>query len=213
MFYKEIVMKKVSLLIISLLVITTINAQFFRDVLSFNSGGQVSLQWNMAQPVGEMQDFISPWSYSGISIDYRHCYKNNFIIGGRTGWNGFYENKGLSDIENGVSQNYNRLEHKMNIMPVLFVVDYMVPSNIVIPYGGIGIGGYFVNSSVSSNNLGTQYTNTFHFGVSPEVGITIPFIISNFGLNISTRYNYVVKTSKTTAYSWFDFNIGLSMMY
>lgn len=183
------------------------------NLLSFNSGGQLSVQWNMATPMGEMKDFTSGYSFSGISIDYRHCYKSNIIIGGRTGWNGFYENKGLTAVENGSTNNYTRLENKINVLPILFIVDYMVPSNKFIPYAGIGIGGYFINSSVSSDNIGTQNTNSFHFGVSPEVGITIPFIISNFGLNLSTRYNYVLKTSKTTNFSWFDFNIGLSFMY
>jgi len=206
-------MKKIITLTITLFVFTAINAQFIRDVLSFNSGGQISLQWNMAQPLGAMKDFVSPWTYSGISVDYRHCYKDNIIIGGRTGWNGFYENVGLTNVENGTTQTYSRLEHRVNAIPILFIVDYMVPSNKFIPYAGIGIGGYYINSSVSSNNLGTQYTNSFHFGVSPEVGITIPFIISNFGLTVSSRYNFVVKTSKTTHYSWFDFNIGISMMY
>ncbi len=183
------------------------------NLLYFNSGGKISLQWNMASPMGDMKDVTSKYSFSGISIDYRHCYKQNFIIGGRTGWNGFYENKGLTDLENGVTKKYTRLENKINVIPLLFIVDYMVPSNKFIPYAGIGIGGYFINSSISSDIIGTQNTNSFHFGVSPEVGITIPFIISNFGLNLSTRYNFVVKTSNTSNFSWFDFNIGLSFMY
>lgn len=205
-------MKKVISLIITVFLFTSTQAQF-GNLLSFNSGGQISVQWNMAQSMGDMKDFVAPTTLSGISIDYRHCYKENIIIGGRTGWIGFYENVGLTNVENGTTQNYTRLEHKVNAAPILFIVDYMVSSNKFIPYAGLGIGGYFINSSVSSDLVGTQYTNTFHFGVSPEVGITIPFIISNFGLNLSTRYNFVLKTSKTTHYSWFDFNIGISFMY
>ncbi len=205
-------MKKTFFSVLLLLLGTSAFAQF-GDLLHFNSGGLISAQWNMATPTGATSDFTNNSSFKGISVDYRHCYRNNFIIGGRTGWNRFYENKGLSDVENGTTNIYTRLEHKINAIPILLIVDYMVPSEKFIPYAGIGIGGYFISSSVSSDLIGTDYTNTFHFGVSPEVGITIPFIISNFGLNLSTRYNFVLKTAKTDNFSWFDFNIGLSFMY
>ena len=202
------------LFIITLVIIssTTVFGQF-ADLLNFNGGGLIMVQWDMAKPMGPTNDFIKTTSFSGISIDYRHCYRNNFIIGGRTGWNGFYENKGLTDLEDGNTTTYTRLENTINAAPILFVVDYMIPSDKFIPYIGLGIGGYFINSSVSSSIMGTKNTNSFHFGVSPEVGITIPFIISNFGLNISSRYNFVLKTASTTNFSWFDFNIGLSFMY
>ncbi len=182
------------------------------ELLNFNSGGMVNVNWNISKPTGNTKDFIQNTSFTGISIDYRHCYKYNIVIGARTGWNRLYENKGLTNIENGQTSVYNRLENKINAFPILLAVDYMVDSDKFIPYAGLGIGGYFINSSVSTNT-GTESTNSFHFGVSPEVGITIPFIISNFGLNLSTRYNFALKTSKTDNFTWFDFNIGLSFMY
>lgn len=188
------------------------NAQF-RELLSFNSGGMLSVQWNISAPMGATKDFTNPVSMNGISIDYRHCYKNNFIIGGRTGWHSFFEDKGITAIKEGTTTTYTRQENKINAAPVLFVVDYMVPSQKFIPYAGLGVGGYFMMTSTFDNINGTQNTNSFHFGVSPEAGITIPFIISNFGLTISSRYNFVLKSSKTENFSWFDFNVGLSFMY
>ncbi len=205
-------MKKVIVTLSAILISSTIFAQF-GDIFRFNSGGMITVQWNMAKPVGPMSDFVKNTSHTGINIDYRHCYKNNIIIGGRTGWNYFYENKGLSNVEDGTSITYEPLDNKVNIIPLMIVVDYMVNSEKFIPYAGIGIGTYFINTTSSSNNVTSESINSFHFGVSPEVGITIPFIISNFGLNLSTRYNYAIKTGKTDSFSWFDFNIGLSLMY
>lgn len=205
-------MKKVLIIFIVTLMSSSIYAQF-REILNFNSGGMFSVQWNIAKPLGSMHDFVKNTSFSGISFNYKHCYKNDIIIGGRTGWNYFYENKGLTNVENGISTTYKPLDHKVNVIPLLLVIDYMVKSNKFIPYAGIGIGTYFINSSVTSNNVKTTSGNTFHFGVSPEVGLTIPFIISNFGLNLSTRYNYALGAGSSSGYSWFDFNIGLSFMY
>lgn len=205
-------MKKALIIFIVTLLSSSIYAQF-REILNFNSGGLVSVQWDISKPIGSMHDYVKNTSFSGISIDYKHCYKNDIIIGGRTGWNYFYENKGLTNVEDGTSTTYKPLDHKVNVIPLMLVVDYMVQSNKFIPYAGIGVGTYFINSSVTSNNVKTASSNTFHFGVSPEVGLTIPFIISNFGLNLSTRYNYALGAGSSSGYSWFDFNIGLSFMY
>ncbi len=212
MLYQEIIMKKVTTIILVLLISFSANAQF-RDILSFNSGGMLSVQWNVSAPMGVTKDFTDPVTMKGISVDYRHCYKRDFIFGGRTGWHKFYEDKGITNIKNGSTSNYVRQENTINAYPILFVVDYMVPSQKFIPYAGLGVGGYFMRTTESNDLIGTTNTNSFHFGVSPEAGITIPFIISNFGLTVSTRYNFVLKSSKTDNFSWFDFNVGLSFMY
>ena len=202
-------MKKILVIFIIILSTSSLFAQF-GDLFSLNSGGMFSLQWNMAKPMGSMTDFVNNTSFTGINVDYRHCYKNNIIIGGRIGWNNFYENGKLLNLTDGQLTSY---KNTINTVPILFVIDYMVRSEKFIPYAGIGIGTYFINSYIKSNNVSSESTSSFHFGVSPEVGITIPFIISNFGLSLSTRYNYALGNSNTDSYSWFDFSIGVSFMY
>ncbi len=205
-------MKRI-LIIVTVTLLSLSASSQFRDMLNFNSGGMFSVQWNIAKPLGSMHDFVKNTSFSGVSFDYRHCYKKDIIIGGRIGWNYFYENKGLTNVEDGTSTTYKPIDHNVNVIPILLVVDYMPNSNKFIPYAGIGIGTYFINSTVSSNNVVTNSNNTFHFGVSPEVGLTIPFIISNFGLNVNTRYNYALGAGSSSGYSWFDFCVGISFMY
>ena len=68
------------------------NAQF-GEVLSFNSGGMLSIQWNVSTPTGELKNLTDKTTLNGISIDYRHCYKRNIIIGGRTGCKNFLRTK------------------------------------------------------------------------------------------------------------------------
>ena len=204
---------KRTLIIVTVTLLSLSASAQFRDMLNLNSGGMFSVQWNIAKPLGSMDDFVKNTSFSGVSFDYRHCYKKDIIIGGRTGWNYFYENKGLTNVEDGTSTTYKPLNHKVHVIPLMLIVDYMVKSNKFIPYAGIYVGTYFLNSAVKYNNVMTASSNTFHFGVSPEVGLTIPFIISNFGLNLSTRYNYALGAGSSSGYSWFDFNIGISFMY
>lgn len=204
-------MKKVSILIFVFFYAFIANAQF-REVISFNNGGMLSVNWNISSPSGEMKNMVEKTALSGISVDYRHCYKQNIILGARFGWNKFYEDKGLTLIQNGTTNNYIKQQNTVNASPVFLVVDYMFASQKFIPYAGIGVGGVFVNTK-SVTSVGSSAVNSFHFGFSPEVGITIPTIITNFGFNFSTRYNWVLKTSKTDNFSWFDFNIGVAFMY
>ena len=199
-------MKKILVTFAIILFTSSLFAQLFR----FNSGGMISAQWNMAKPMGSMTDFVGNASYTGINIDYRHCYKNNIIVGGRIGWNYFNEDQKLLDT---VNVQITSQVNTVNVIPMMFVVDYMVNSDKIIPYAGIGIGAYYIGQSTVSNNVITESNNSFHFGVSPELGITIPFIVSNFGLNVSSRYNYALGNSKSDSYSWFDFSIGISFMY
>ena len=81
MLYKRLIMRRIIITAIAIIMSTSMFAQL-GNLLYFNSGGKISLQWNMASPMGDMKDITSKYSFSGISIDYRHCYKQNIIIGG-----------------------------------------------------------------------------------------------------------------------------------
>jgi hypothetical protein len=206
-------MKRTITTITIILLTTQLFAQF-GNLLHLNSGGMVNIQWDISKPNSTMSDFVGNTSTTGINIDYRHCYQNNIIIGGRLGWNHFYENR-LSVIKENPDNTItlSHIKNTINAAPLLFVADYMINSNKIIPYAGIGIGAYYISSIISQDNITTESNNSFHFGVSPEIGITIPSILSNFGFNLSTRYNYAFGTKKESSYSWFNFSIGFSFMY
>jgi opacity protein-like surface antigen len=206
-------MRKILITITAILITTSAFSQF-ADLLKFNSGGMVSLQWDISTPTASMANFVGNTSFSGFNIDYKHCYQHHIILGGRTGLDYFYENR-LEVIKEGADSTISLVHGKnaLKAVPIMFVVDYMIESDNFIPYAGIGIGTYYIGTSVSSNNVITESNNSFHFGVSPELGITIPSIFRNFGFNFSARYNYAFGTSKATAYSWFNYSIGLSFMY
>lgn len=205
-------MKKILITLTILLLTSSIYAQI-SNLINFNSGGMISVQWDMSMPMSSMSDFVKNTSFTGFNVDYRHCYQHNIILGGRIGWNHFYENRMqvIKDVNNTIT--ISHFKHTLNAMPILLVADYMVRSEKFIPYAGIGIGGYYIGSVISQDNITTESNNSFHFGVSPEIGITIPSILSNFGFNMSTRYNYALGTKKASSYSWFNFSIGFSFMY
>ncbi len=206
-------MRKILIIITAILISTSAFSQF-ADLLKFNSGGMVSIQWDMSKPTASMTNFVGNTSFSGFNIDYKHCYQHHIILGGRTGLNYFYENR-IELIMGGADSTISLVHFKnaLKAVPIMFVADYMIESDKFIPYLGIGIGTYYIGTAVSNDNVVTESNNSFLFGVSPEIGITIPSIFRNFGFNFSTKYNYAFGTSKAPNYSWFNFSIGLSFMY
>jgi len=190
-----------------------ISVLFFSIQNFAQTGSMWSLQWEAALPVGETRSLMKNNSYKGISFEYKKCFRQNIIYGGRVAYNSFYENKGLSTIEidntlvSGYFQNY------MNIVPIMLTAGYLFNNRQLVPYAGLGVGTYYIQSKSITGSQTYITENAWHFGFSPEVGLTIPFIVSNFGLNLNAKYNYAVKTKNTPGHSWFSFGIGLSFMY
>lgn len=173
-------------------------------------GGMISLQWNIAIPTSFTSDFVNNISLKGFNIDYRVCLRQNLYIGGRAGLNVFYEDKGWTTLDIDNKTMYSNYKHYINSIPIMLSAGYLFNSRKFVPYAGINLGTYYITSKNLVSNGKSIYQNAFHFGVSPEIGISIPFIISNFGLNVSARYNYAFGSP---SYSWIDVGIGLSFMY
>ena len=184
------------------------------NLLHINSGGMISIQWDISKASSPMNETVPNTSFNGFSIDFKHCYQHGVIVGARSGIDFFYQKK-LLVIKEGADSTISirHINNTINAVPIMLTFDYMLNSNKVIPYAGIGVGAYYILSKVTEENVTTQSNNSFHFGVSPEIGITIPSILSNFGFNFSTRYNYAFATSKAPSYSWFNFSLGFSFMY
>jgi hypothetical protein len=59
-----------------------------------------------------------------------------------------------------------------------------------MPYVGMGAGGYLVNYEKWFGVVPTA-ERTFNFGLSPEIGVVIPFKNSGIGLILNGRFNEV----------------------
>ncbi len=200
-------------ILILTLVIQAQSQSFFSEIVQFNNGGMFSLQWSIGQPTGSMTDFTGETSIVGINLDFKHCYKNGIILGGRTGWQYFNEDIGLNNVIKGSTATYTKQINKINVLPIMVTADYLFNNSTLLPYAGIGVGAFFIAESTQTNNIETYSNNSFNFGISPEVGLTIPFIVSYAGMNINTKYNYAFGAGPSSGMGWFEFNVGLSIMY
>jgi outer membrane protein len=177
-------------------------------------GGAWNFTYNMGFPIGETNDFISKPSFRGFLIEGRGFVTNNFAVGGSGGWQVFYENFGwvTEDIsETATIHGYNR--KYINAVPLMATGHfYFFPANLQ-PYVGLGVGTYYIETR---NYMGIYYVeeDAWHFGLAPEVGLSIPFgNNSNAGLTVNVKYNWAVKTQKTSGQSWIGLGLGFSYLF
>jgi hypothetical protein len=198
-------MKKIFFLLLTLILLSS--------TLFSQKGGMISLQWNMAVPTGQTNDFVGNISLKGVNLDYRLCIKPNIYVGARAAWNVFYEDQGWKTVSVDNNTMYSNYRHYINTIPVMLSGGYLFNSRKFVPYAGLNLGAYYITSKNLAADGNAVYQNAVHFGVAPEIGISIPFIISNFGLNITTRYNWAIGMNDVPGYSWVDASVGISFMY
>lgn len=184
------------------------------SVSSFSQGGGVwNFTWDIGFPVGSTADFVSKASLRGFAVEGRGYVTDRLLVGGRAGWNTFYENLGWQTNDINETTTIHGYKRKyINAIPLMVTGHYEFGNGMVLPYIGLGIGTYYIESR---DYLGQYYVQgkAWQFGVYPEVGIVVPFGSSNTGLNVNAKYNYAAKTKDTSEQSWISLGIGLSYVF
>ncbi len=177
---------------------------------SANSQGLFSLNYAMGFSTGATSDYISTASFRGFSVEGRHFITDQFSVGGSFTWSTFYEKLAAATYKSGDMTITGTQFRYLNAYPMLFQAHYYTTYDIMKPrvYLGAGIGPYIMNQRTDVG-IWMLENNYWHFGVSPEVGILVPFS-SDTKLNIGLKYHYVFKAKETIDYSWFGLNVGFA---
>jgi len=180
---------------------------------SFSQGGGIwNFQWAIGFPVGETSDFLNQTSFRGFGIDGRGYVTDRLTVGGRAAWQTFYKDFGyVSESSDNVTVSGFQRKY-INAIPLTVNTHYYFGSGLVLPYVGIGIGPYYIESR---NYMGIYYVQekAWHFGVAPEIGVVVPFGNSNTGINVALKYQYAAKTKDTQAVSWVELDIGIAYVF
>jgi opacity protein-like surface antigen len=181
---------------------------------SISAFGQVAL-WNLnyevSFPTGETVDYIGSASFRGGAIEGRGLISENISIGGWVSWEVFFEkldqstyNRGGLDVT-GVQVRY------LNMVPVLVTSHYYFGDfSGATPYLGLGTGAYKIEQRTEMGLIAVVDKN-WHFGFTPEFGAFIP-VNTDFGLNVSARYNYAIKSNDSINYSYLSLSIGFAFL-
>jgi len=200
-------MKKNKILLTTIFIVTI-------SFSSFAQGGGVwNFTWNMGFPMGETSDFITQSSFRGFEIDGRGYVTDNLTVGGTGAWQVFYENFGWVTEDLSETTTINGYKRRyMNVVPLMVNSHYYFYPGMLMPYIGIGLGTYYIETR---DFLGIYYIEeeAWHFGLAPEVGLTVPFGSSNTAFTVNVKYNWAAKTKDTQAHSWIGVGVGLSYVF
>ena len=180
--------------------------------------------WHFSYPMsfalGETEEFVGSSSFRGFTIDGRAFIRDNISVGGMWSWEVFDEIKRGLDPEPVLDDDGNVIGHisgtpytYLNSIPIMVNSHYYIGNTGGIrTYFGMGLGTVYVDERTDVGFITTQ-TKTWRFGIQPEVGVYIPFGLTDTGANIGLRYRYATKGKDgTRTLSFVSLTVGLGFM-
>lgn len=167
-----------------------------------------ALSYSISIPTGDTHDYIQNTSFRGLGLNGRRFVKPNITVGLLFGWNILYERTNrLISLETGHVSG-DQLRH-INAFPMMVSAHlYMGQRGGFRPYVGANLGAYYVARKFDIGVYSFR-DDHFHFGVAPEVGFLLP--AGESALIGSVRYNHAFGAGGSIDYSFWSFNIGMTV--
>ncbi len=187
---------------------------------AINTNAQTSywtFSWPISMGIGSTNEYIAKTSFRGISITGASFITDNISIGGEWSWEVFDEIKRdlppRSITADGISGDISGTEYRyLNTIPIFVNSHYYMGKNGAFrPYAGLGIGTVYVDQRTDIGFTSIQ-SNTWRFGVQPEVGVFIPMGLSGVGVSLKAKYRYATKSNEAEALTMFSLGIGFGFM-
>lgn len=176
-----------------------------------------SINWDITMTSDETNEFIDEVGYRGLSIEGRYFLKENMSVGGFVAWDNLFDKvTDLPPIEIESNGNKGHISgtqlHYLNVVPILATSHFYLKSNKDLKvFMGVGVGGVYVEQR-SDLGLRSFYTDSFEFGVQPEIGVYIPVGYGGSGLNFAVRYLYGTGAGELESLNTLTFAIGFGFM-
>ena len=180
--------------------------------------------WNFSYPIsfslGETADFVGKTSFRGFAIDGRGFINDRVTIGGIVSWEVFNEVKRGLPPQPTLDENGNVTGYRsgipytyLNAIPIMVNAHYYIGNfGAVQGFFGAGIGTVYVDEREDVGFF-TDQTKKWRFGIQPEVGVYIPFGLSNSGATVSLRYRYGTSAGEDTRQlNMLSLAVGLAFM-
>ena len=207
-------MKKFAHLCISSLVLFVFNHS--AGAQSYFKPSLFKINYSLSTPSGNLVDFTDDFSFRGISAEYSYFFNEQFGIGGRAGFNHFFEeSNGVTSeqIQIGsstltVSGNQFR---NFTVVPVMFKATYLhTNSTLFTPYASVGLGGIHAERSIEMGKYLIEDSG-WGFGFAPEVGILID--LNDILLTLSGAFNSSTGNEVIDSYAFYTLDLGLAWRF
>lgn len=161
----------------------------------------------------KLNDFISRTSTRGWSLEGRGMINQQLSIGGYIGYQGFYEKVPRQTyFQDNTAIDAVTWRYFLTL-PIQANAHYYFTTDGIRPFAGVGIGTYYTEQEIQFSNLLVS-EKKWNFGFSPEIGILIPFGISDWSAMINAKYHYAIyNTSKFDANNIGYWNVGIGITY
>lgn len=176
--------------------------------------------WNWSYPASDTKTYTDNDSWLGASLEGQYFPKaDNLSIGVNFGWNEFYnttyETINFGDDRWGGAISGRQYRH-LAMYPMLATGHfYMGGKESTRPYFGLGAGAYYIRQ-LADIGIYTIETDSWHFGLMPEVGVLIPMSGGGYGkrASISVRYHYPFEGGEyiggSKSFQYFTAAVGFS---
>ena len=200
--------KLTALLALSLLCTTQSRAQLLPN-------SYFNIDWQLSMPLSN--SFADDFSGWGMHFEGGYYLDENISIGGFIGYQTNFESfsRRTLDLGDGSALTTSQ-RHAIFQLPFGVAARYRCISNgVVQPYAGLKLGAEWAQLS-SYYDVSKQYTDTWGFYLSPEVGISIfPRPDLGYGIHVALYYSYATNQGSLLTYQVdnlqnFGLRIGLS---
>ncbi|HYX37753.1 MAG TPA: hypothetical protein VE954_32020 [Oligoflexus sp.] len=131
---------------------------------------QVTLEYPMTIPYGEIADFISENSYQGFGFSSFFGSASNMSWGFSFQWIGWDEDENLATYQQNGATFSGSESREINAYPLLFQGRYELARGPVVPYVGLGLGPAYVEQDQRLGFLHeTEYSTQGVY--APEAGL------------------------------------------
>ncbi len=174
-----------------------------------------NIDWQLSMPISN--DFADNFSGWGMNLEGGYFLTDEITIGGFLCYQTNFEKFGRQTLDLG-NGNALTTSQKHAIFQLPFGVSgryNWLTDSIVQPYAGLKIGASWAQLS-SYYYIYKQYTDTWGFYLSPEVGISVfPRPDMRFGFHVALFYSYATNSGNLLSYKVdglqnFGFRVGIS---
>lgn len=165
--------------------------------------------WGMSMADGATREYISSTSFRNFGLEGRKFVAPNTSVGVSFNWTVLNEKTVKTSQIPGGAISGTQFRY-INAFPLLLTAHkYFGDDESKMLYVGGGIGAYAVKRRTEIGLFAVD-TDSWHFGLAPEVGFLMPLGWRAKGF-LNARY-HLTSESEGFDYQWWDFRIGIVTM-
>jgi len=159
-----------------------------------------SMNWEIADPVGDFSNYIDKTSLTGFSLESRSMVRRNVSAGISFSYNRFDQTFPSYQLNSGTSTVTGPIYRYTDMFGIRLLGHYyFLQGETFQPYIGGGVGGAWAYGYQQVADFSSS-ESSFNFILSPEAGVLIQLArgATNLGLNVAVRYTYTTAAMGST---------------